>query len=96
MDCRIIGCLKAEQSSREKMIRNDRFLAIPEQTVVFENVLSLEDLPPTLIMEIESFFTTYMRLEGKDFVILSQLNAAEALTILKEKTISTNRTLAKP
>jgi inorganic pyrophosphatase len=95
MDCRIIGCLKAEQSAKEKMIRNDRFLAIPEQTVVFENVLSIEDLPPTLLMEIESFFTTYMSLEGKDFLILGKLDAAEAGAILKEKTVSTNKALAK-
>ena len=96
MDCRIIGCLKAEQSVKEKMIRNDRFLAIPEQTIVFENVLSIEDLPPTLVMELELFFTTYMRLEGKEFLIMGQLNASEAATILKEKIVREDKTLIKP
>ena len=96
MDCRIIGCLKAEQSAKEKLIRNDRFLAIPEQTIVFENVLSIEDLPPTLLIELELFFTTYMRLEGKEFLIMGQLNASEATAILKEKIDREDKTLVKP
>ncbi len=86
MDCRIIGCMKAEQSTIEKkMIRNDRYLAIPEQTIVFENILSIEELPPTLVMELESFLTTYMRLEGREFLLLGKLNAPEATALLKEQ-----------
>ena len=83
-------------AARQKLIRNDRFLAIPEQTIVFENVLSIEDLPPTLLMEIESFFTTYMHLEGKEFLIMGKLNASEAAPILKEKIVSADKTLVKP
>jgi inorganic pyrophosphatase len=96
MDCRIIGCLKAAQVKQEKTIRNDRYLAIPEQTIVFENVLSLEDLPPTLLMEIESFLTTYMQLSGKDFLLLGKLTGLEATAILKEKMIAPARSLVKP
>jgi inorganic pyrophosphatase len=94
MDCRIIGCIKAEQSKNEKTIRNDRFLVIPEQTVVFENVLSFEDLTPTLLLDIETFLTTYMQLEGKDFLLLGKLNAAQAMSMLQEKMVSSNKTLA--
>ena len=96
MDCRMIGCLRAAQVRQEKTIRNDRFLAIPEQTVVFENVLSLEELPPTLLMEIESFLTTCMQLEGKEFMFLGKLNAAETAAFLKDKTGAACKTLAKP
>ena len=96
MDCRIIGCLKAGQVRQEKTIRNDRFLAIPEQTIVFENVLSLEELPPTLLMEIESFLTTYMHLEGKEFMFLGKLNAAETSAFLKDKMGTAGKTLVKP
>jgi inorganic pyrophosphatase len=83
MDCRIIGCIEAEQSADEKLIRNDRFLAVPEQSVVFENVFSIEDLSPTILVEIVSFLTTYMELEGKDFFHLDNLNASQAIALVK-------------
>lgn len=82
MDCRIVGCIKAEQSSGDKVIRNDRFLAVPEPSVVYENVLSIEDLSPTILIEIVSFLTTYMHLEGKEFLLLGNLNASKAVALL--------------
>lgn len=82
MDCRIAGCIRVEQSNGKKSIRNDRFLAVPEQSTVFENVLSVEDIPSTLIMEIESFFRTYMQKEGKDPKFPGNLNAAQAVTLI--------------
>ncbi|MEI9943322.1 MAG: inorganic diphosphatase [Chitinophagaceae bacterium] len=84
MDCRIIGCIQAEQSEGDKMIRNDRFLGVPEQSAVFENVISIEDTPPTLIMEMEDFLSTYMQKEGKDFRLLGKLDAADAFSLLKK------------
>jgi inorganic pyrophosphatase len=84
MDCRIIGCIKAEQSADGKMIRNDRFLAVPEPSVIYENVLSIQDLSPTILIEIVSFFTTYMQLEGKEFLLLGNLDALQATALLKE------------
>ena len=95
MDCRIIGCLKVAQSKNEQTIRNDRYLAIPEQTIVFENVLSIEDLPPTLLMDIESFLTTYMELSGKDLFQLGKLNAKESMELLKGSVSSSGKVSAK-
>lgn len=85
LDCRIAGCIRVEQTAANKTIRNDRFLAIPEQSVVFENVLSLEDIPSTMIMEMETFFKTYMQLEGKNPKLCGNLNAAQAAAILAGK-----------
>lgn len=82
MDCRIIGCIRAEQSSGEKTIRNDRFLGVPEQSGVFENAISIEDIPSTIISEIESFFVNYMREEGKEFNLLGNSNASQAIAML--------------
>ncbi len=95
MDCRIIGCIKAAQAKNDKTMRNDRYLAIPEPTVVYENVLSLEDLPPTLWMELESFLNTYMHLSGKEFLILGKLNAEEAMDLLRDKLPSSSKSLVK-
>lgn len=82
MDCRIVGCIRAEQSAGDEKIRNDRFLAVPEQSSVFENVISLEDIPSTIITEVESFFVNYMRGEGKEFHLLGNLNATQAMALL--------------
>lgn len=86
VDCRIIGCLQAEQSSGEHLIRNDRFLAVPEQSRVYENAISIEDIPSTVILEIESFFKTYIEKEGKAFHLLGNLNATQAMNLLQENT----------
>jgi inorganic pyrophosphatase len=82
MDCRIIGCIQAEQTSGGKTVRNDRFLAVPEQSVVFENAISIEDIPSTIITQVEQFFTNYMEAEGKKINLLGNLNAAQAMAIL--------------
>jgi len=84
MDCRIIGCIEAEQFQEGTKLRNDRFLAVPEQSRVFENAISIEDIPFTLITEIESFFVNYMHGEGKEFHLLGNLNASQAISLLNK------------
>jgi inorganic pyrophosphatase len=82
MDCRIIGCICAEQKSGKEMIQNDRFLAVPEQSAVFENAISIEDIPFTIISEIESFLVNYMTAEGTEIHLKGNLNAAQAMAML--------------
>src|SRR5882757_7133861 len=44
--CRIIGGIKAEQSEEEdskKMIRNDRFIAVPACSNIFQDVKEVKD-----------------------------------------------------
>jgi inorganic pyrophosphatase len=83
MDARIIGCIQVEQEKDGQIIRNDRFLGIPEQSTVFENAISIEDIPTTVISEIESFFCNYLTGEGTEFKLLGNLNAAQAMARLK-------------
>lgn len=85
MECRMIGCLEVEQTAGKKTISNDRYLAVPEQSRVFENAISIEDIPSTIIMEIESFFIEYINAEGKELKITRRLNAAQAMLKLNEK-----------
>lgn len=83
IDCRIIGCIQAEQPVEGKKIRNDRFLAIPQQSVVYGSVYSIEDISVASVSAIESFFVTYTKLEGKELTLLGNLNATEATARLK-------------
>ncbi len=84
MDCRIVGCIEGDQSQGTTKYRSDRFLAVPEQSSVFENVISIEDIPSTLLTEIESFFINYMHGEGKELNLLENLNASQAISLLSK------------
>jgi inorganic pyrophosphatase len=81
--CRVIGGITAEQSEKkdsEKMIRNDRFIAIPKVSKVFEKIRSIKDLPETMINELEDFFINYNKVEEKNF---SSMNSKEAMKIIE-------------
>lgn len=84
--CRIIGGIKAEQSEdkgKKTMIRNDRFLAIPKFSSIFEKVKSIEDLPDNIIDQLEEFFVDYNKLEGKEFKALKKLDPKEAMKMIE-------------
>src|ERR1700734_1118039 len=55
MKCRIIGGIKAEQSEKKgkKTIRNDRFLAIPKCSNIFQKVERMHDLPDQIMDQLE-------------------------------------------
>lgn len=83
--CRIIGGIKAEQSKEKgskKMIRNDRFLAIPTYSNIFQQVKSISDLPDQIIDDLEAFFGDYNKLEGKEFKSLKKMDAKEATKLV--------------
>ena len=85
IDCRIIGCIQVEQGDEEKMIRNDRFLAVPEVSALYENVLNISDLPSTIITELESFFYTYIGQEGKKIKMIGNLSSSQAMSAINLK-----------
>jgi inorganic pyrophosphatase len=79
MDVRLIGCLQAIQKTGKRTYRNDRFIGILEQSVQFDRIMSLEELPDTLIDSIKLFFTTYLQTEGKTVQWEENLNALQAV-----------------
>ena len=85
LDCRIIGCIQAEQGVAKEKSRNDRYLAIPEQSRIYENIVSIEELPEQLIRDIESFFINYITAEGKRLRLLGNLSSADALVTLQKE-----------
>lgn len=85
--CRIIGGITAEQSEEKgskKMIRNDRFLAIPKCSNIFQNVEKMADLPKQLTDDLEEFFVDYNKLEGKKFKALEKIGPKEAQHLIEE------------
>jgi len=82
MDVRIAGCLQATQLTSKKPYRNDRFIGILEQSTLYDRVMSLEDLPVTLIDSIKLFFSTYLQTEGKSVQWGADLNALQAVELI--------------
>jgi inorganic pyrophosphatase len=84
IDCRIIGCIMAQQTERDgNSMRNDRFLAIPEVSMQFIDITEAEHLPGDIIKQVESFFKNYNQQAGKKFKVLEILNAAKAAKLVK-------------
>lgn len=83
MDCRIIGALKAEQTERSgETMRNDRLIAIPEVSQLFDEIQEVEQLPEDFLKQLESFFVNYNEQAGKKFKVLERLNASQASDLI--------------
>ncbi|MDB5117463.1 MAG: hypothetical protein JWQ79_2955 [Mucilaginibacter sp.] len=79
MNVRIIGALQAEQTERDgKTFRNDRFIGIPDVSQLFPEVNELEQLPESILNQLEHFFKNYNEQAGKQFRFTARLSAAEA------------------
>lgn len=88
MKCRIIGGIKAEQSkakNSDKLIRNDRFLAVPKCSNIFQDVEKMEDLPGQITDQLEAFFGEYNKLEGKKFKALGKMGPKEAQKLIEDQ-----------
>jgi len=83
VDCRIIGALKARQTERNsETAENDRFIGIPEVSLLFSGVTGLEQLPQAVLNQLEAFFKNYNEQAGKQFEVTARLGAAEAAKLL--------------
>ena len=90
LPCKILGAIKAEQSKerkKQKMIRNDRILVVPEIPGIICPYNSLEDIPPEKIKEVENFFIYYNAIQDKTFKPLGTLTAKETKEVIKQQMI---------
>lgn len=84
IDCRVIGGIKASQQERDgKKMRNDRIIAIPEVSLQYAAVNSLNDLPESLTDQLTAFFKNYNNQAGKKFTPLKMLNPAQAGKVIE-------------
>jgi len=87
IECRLIGGLQAMQwaiNGKKSKIRNDRFFGIPVQSIIFEKVTSMRDLPEKLLTELKAFFIQYNKMQKKIFEIEGLSNAQKSLGIIKK------------
>jgi inorganic pyrophosphatase len=85
VECRIIGCVQAQQTKKGRMVENDRFLAVAENSVTYKRVRDVEDLAPEMIEQIEHFFVSYNEMAGKKFKVLQLQGAKSAQRALRKQ-----------
>jgi inorganic pyrophosphatase len=85
VECRLVGLIEAIQKEDGEKTRNDRFIAVAETSLIFQDVKDASDVPPAIIKQIEQFFVSYNQLAGKRFKPLRVLGAKLALKHLKTR-----------
>jgi inorganic pyrophosphatase len=84
LECRILGVIEAEQKSKkEKSLRNDRILAVENNSMRYNNLSSINDLNEKVLEDILNFFKYYNKMEKREFKLIRVANKKNALKILK-------------
>ena len=86
VECRIIGVLRANQREKGKENRNDRLIAVAVGSILYARVDQLSDLEPTVLQQIEQFFTNYQRARNIEFEVIERSGPQAALVLLREST----------
>jgi inorganic pyrophosphatase len=82
VECRLVGILEAEQTKGQRKIRNDRLIAVANQSLRYSDIHHLSDLNRALVKQIEAFFINYQKARKVKVSILSRQGAARALAVL--------------
>jgi len=80
LDCRLIGIIEGEQKDRKtkKKTRNDRIVAVQEDTHSYSALTHIDDLGKPFVRELEQFFVNYHQLSGHEFKVLDVRGPREA------------------
>ena len=78
LECRLIGVIMGEQKDGKKKTRNDRIVAVQQDTHSYSAFTNIRDLGKPFVHELEEFFVNYHRLSGKDFKVLDVQGPREA------------------
>jgi inorganic pyrophosphatase len=70
---RLIGAIRAEQKvAGQPWVKNHRLLAVSMVSHTHQQLKSIDDLDPRIITELEQFFISYNKVQGKEFKILGR------------------------
>ena len=64
--------------------RNDRLLAVADNSATHRSIRELSDLSPDLIAQIEHFFVSYNQAKGKRFEVKGRAGRRRALALVKK------------
>jgi inorganic pyrophosphatase len=75
---KLIGTISGEQTEKKKTIRNDRLLAVPITSANPALFRHIDDLPDAWVTEIEHFFISYNRIQGREYKPIKRGGPKEA------------------
>jgi inorganic pyrophosphatase len=81
-DIRLIGVIRARQTEDGETTENDRLLAIPVHSHSHQKIKNIKELDRTILDQIQSFFLSYTKIQGKKFKIKGCSGPAEAMKLL--------------
>jgi inorganic pyrophosphatase len=84
-ECRLVGTLVADQTEKNKTIRNDRIIAVAVESPRYKKVNSIQDLDKTVVREIINFMKYYNKMAGKEFRVLRYLDGSKTLEMIQRK-----------
>jgi len=82
-DIRLVGVIHAQQSEDGKATENDRLLAIPVHAHSHQKIRNIKELDHSILDQIESFFLSYTKVQGKKFKIKGCSGPREAVKLVR-------------
>ncbi|HEY2381982.1 MAG TPA: inorganic diphosphatase [Terriglobia bacterium] len=83
VESRLIGVIEGEQTEKGETNRNDRLIAVAEESYTHSDVRELRDLNRTFLKEIDEFFIAYHKVQGRTFKVLRHGGPGKAARLLR-------------
>lgn len=83
IECRVIGTIEAQQTSKGKTVRNDRVITAAKESSRYSEIFSFSDLDKKMLKELAGFFKNYNQLEGKIFKIIGYAKKNKSYALIK-------------
>ena len=85
--CRCLGVIEAEQTEDGEKFRNDRIIAVADESLTFSELDSVDNLNKHLVDEVIHFFEYYNEMAGKKFKFLKLTDEEAAVELIKKHLI---------
>ena len=83
VDCTLIGAIEAEQEEKGEKKRNDRLIAVAQQSLLYSEIKDITEVNPTVLKQIEAFFVNYQKVREIKVTILGRRGPERAIEILR-------------
>ena len=85
LESRLIGVIEAEQKEGDdERHRNDRIIAVAKQSLLYGEIKNIDALNPTVLKQIEAFFTNYQKVRNIEHKIIGVEGPDRAADLLKK------------
>lgn len=84
IECRVIGVLKAKQTENNKTIRNDRLIGVAVVAETHKDLKDISELNGKVKEQIEHFFVSYNKEEGRTFTPEGWEDANTAMQLIEK------------